>query len=71
MAESVKQRLVNGSNYGQHIEDLYKLLNATQADIEQLRALLATHVHSGITAGGANSAVPTVTIAAAALNLQP
>jgi hypothetical protein len=71
MAESVKTRLVNSANYGQHIEDLYKLLNAAQADIEQLRSLLASHVHSGITTGASNSGAATTSIASASLNLQP
>lgn len=71
MAESVKLRAGSAMPPGQSYDDLMKLMQAIQADIEALRNLLATHVHSGITAGGANSGAPTVTIAATALNLQP
>lgn len=71
MAESVKQRAGSALPPGQTYDDLYKLFLAVQADVEQLRALLASHVHSGVTAGGANTGAPTVTIAATALNLQP
>lgn len=71
MAESVKLRAGAAMPPGQSYDDLYKLFLAVQADVEQLRALLASHVHSGVTAGGANTGAPTVTIAAAALNLQP
>jgi hypothetical protein len=71
MPESVRQRAGVALPPGQTYDDLFKLWQATQADLEQIRNLLATHVHSGITAGGANSGAPTVTITAAALNLQP
>lgn len=37
---------------------------AIQADLAALRTLFANHVHSGITAGAANSAAPTVAPAA-------
>jgi hypothetical protein len=60
-----------GNIASQSIDDLYRALRDVQADLEQLRALLATHVHSGVTTGAGNSGAPTVTIAAAALNTQP
>jgi hypothetical protein len=71
MAESVKQRVQVAQPPGQSTEDLYKMVEAVRLDLEALRNLLATHVHSGVTAGGANTAVPTVVIAATALNVQP
>jgi hypothetical protein len=71
MAESVKQRVAASLPPEQQTEHLYKMIEAVRLDLEALRNLLATHVHSGITAGGANTAVPTVVIAAAALNVQP
>lgn len=71
MPESVRQRAAVALPPGTTYDDLLKLWQATQADIEQIRNLLATHIHSGVTAGGANTGAPTVTIAANALNLQP
>ncbi len=40
-----------GNIASQSIDDLYRALRDVQADLEQLRALLATHVHSGVTDG--------------------
>lgn len=70
MPTSVRQS--QSGNYStQSIDDLYRLFREVQADIEQLRALLATHVHSGVTVGAGNTGAPTVTIAATALNTLP
>jgi hypothetical protein len=41
--------------------ELEQLLNAILADLAALRTQMNTHVHSGITAGGANTAVATTT----------
>lgn len=40
--------------------ELTALFSALQEDLADLKAKFDAHVHSGITAGGANSAVPTV-----------
>lgn len=69
MAESVKQRIVGGMEPGQNEYNLYQLVVALQADLVALQTQLNTHVHSGVTAGGANTAVPTTTLAT--LNTQP
>lgn len=70
MPTSVRQSQ-SGNYSNQSIDDLYRLFREIQADLEQLRALLATHIHSGVTTGAGNSGAPTVTIAASALNTQP
>lgn len=67
---SVKQSR-SGNTPDEGIVDIYDVLVNIQLDIEALRNLLATHVHSGVTTGASNTAVPTVTIAATALNTQP
>ena len=60
MPESVKLRT-------NHIPDtltgaeLYRLLTQIQVDLAAINARLNTHVHSGVTAGGANSGAPTTT----------
>ena len=70
MAESLKQRSA-GAVPSEGTDELFIVLRAVQADIEQLRALLATHIHSGVTVGAGNTGAPTTTIASTALNLQP
>ena len=41
--------------------EMRELLLQVQADLAAINARLNTHVHSGITAGGANSGAPTTT----------
>jgi hypothetical protein len=68
MSESVAQRT---AALAQHVdaEQLYKLLTQIQADLAALRAQVNAHVHSGVTAGAANTGAPTTTLAS--LNTQP
>lgn len=70
MTTSIKQSQ-SGNVSTQVVDDLYRLLREAQADIEALRALLASHVHSGVTVGAGSTGAATTSIAATALNLQP
>lgn len=68
MPEYVSQRLGLLTPTEDH-QDIRLLLAAVQADLAALRTWANTHVHSGITAGAANSAVATTLVPA--LNTQP
>jgi predicted DNA-binding protein len=68
MSESVVQR-TNAMSDSISRGEVYYLLEAIRTDLEALRSLLNTHVHSGVTAGGANTGAPTTTIAS--LETQP
>ena len=68
MPESVANRTNNMHNH-KDADELYQLVLSLRNDVESLRVLLNTHVHSGVTAGAANTAVPTTTLAA--LNTTP
>lgn len=48
------------------VRNMSTLMQSLLTDLTAIRTQLNTHVHSGITAGGANTAVPTTT--APALN---
>jgi GpV Apex motif len=65
--ESIKLRVNSLAPKDDNIQ-LRILYESLRVDLEALRVQLNTHVHSGITAGGANTAVPTTTIAS--LNTQ-
>lgn len=43
---------------------LQPLIDDVRRDLDSLRTVLNTHVHSGITAGAANSGAPTTTAGA-------
>lgn len=60
MPESVRQR-TNAMPDHISAREVYALLTQVQADLAALNARLNTHVHSGVTAGGANSGAPTTT----------
>jgi len=62
MSESISQRLNAMANH-KDADQLYQLIVAVRADLEALRLKVNTHVHSGVTAGGANTAAPTTTVA--------
>lgn len=68
MPESVRQR-TNRMSDQRESREIYMLIEALRLDLEALRVLLNTHVHSGVTTGGGNTGAPTSTIAA--LNTQP
>lgn len=61
MAEFLQNRLKVLD--GQANKQVYDLLKAILIDIDSLRQQINTHVHGGITAGAANTAVPTTTVA--------
>lgn len=61
----------SGDQSNQHTDMLYRALRDVQADIEALRALLASHVHSGVTVGAGSTGAATTSIASTALNVQP
>lgn len=61
MPESVVQR-TNAMSDAISRSEVYALLEAIRTDLETLRVQLNTHVHSGVTAGGANTGAPTTTI---------
>lgn len=63
MTQSIAQR-VNALSNHKDADELYALLLVMRADLEALRAALNAHVHSGVTAGGANSGAPTTTVPA-------
>jgi hypothetical protein len=69
MAESVKQRINSSIEPGQKQYHLYQMIESLRIDLAALQTQLNTHVHSGVTAGGANTAAPTTTLAT--LNTQP
>ena len=66
MPQSIKERTARGQQ--PTMRELRALLNSILVDLAALRSLLNTHVHSGVTAGGANTGAPTTT--AAALDLR-
>lgn len=68
MPESVVQR-ANAMSDAISRGEVYALLEAMRTDLETLRAQLNSHVHSGVTAGAANTGAPTSTVAS--LETQP
>jgi len=68
MPESVVQR-ANAMSDAISRSEAYALLEAIRTDLETLRAQLNSHVHSGVTAGAANTGAPTTTVAS--LETQP
>jgi hypothetical protein len=66
MPQSIKERTQVGAQ--PTLREMNALLQSILVDLTALRTLLNTHVHSGVTAGGANTGVTTVT--AAALDLR-
>lgn len=63
MPESIKQRM-SAVPSDITARELAALYNAILVDLAAIRTLLNTHVHSGVTAGGANTGAPTTTAAA-------
>lgn len=63
MPQSLKQR--TPTLPGRAIEEpIRQLLTSVLTDLTAIRTFLNTHVHSGITSGGSNTAVPTTQLAA-------
>ncbi len=62
MPQSVIQQLNAAGFSRQQSKALAALLEQVRQDIESTRLQLNAHVHSGVTAGGANTAAPTTTL---------
>lgn len=59
---SIKERYSAVNN--RQIEELRAILNDIRLDLAELRSVVNSHVHGGVTSGGANSGAPTTTVGA-------
>lgn len=55
MAPTIKKSIATGFGTG----ELYGILTGIQADLADLKSKFDAHVHAGVTAGAASTAVPT------------
>lgn len=61
MATRTFRNFIAKAVYGKEITAMREEHNKLVDEVEELKTKFAAHVHSGITAGSANSGVPTVT----------